>query len=54
MSYNSELLDHYVERYNALDLDGVMALYAEDAVQGMPDGIYERAGTRSEIASRRS
>ena len=41
MSYNSELLDHYVERYNALDLDGVMALYAEDAVQGMPDGIYE-------------
>jgi steroid delta-isomerase-like uncharacterized protein len=41
MSDNSELLDHYVERYNALDLDGVMALYAEDAVQGMPDGTYE-------------
>jgi steroid delta-isomerase-like uncharacterized protein len=41
MSYNSELLDHYVERYNALDLDGVMALYAEDAVQVMPDGTYE-------------
>jgi steroid delta-isomerase-like uncharacterized protein len=41
MSYNSDLLDHYVERYNALDLDGVMALYAEDAVQIMRDGTYE-------------
>ena len=41
MSYNRELLDHYVERYNALDLDGVMALYAEDAVQIMRDGTYE-------------
>ena len=28
-----ELLDRYVERYNAGDLDGVLNLYAEDAVQ---------------------
>jgi len=38
---NKELLDRYVERYNAGDLDAVMDLYAEDAVQGMPDGIFE-------------
>lgn len=41
MSANRELLDRYVERYNAGDLDGVMDLYAEDAVQIMPDGTYE-------------
>jgi steroid delta-isomerase-like uncharacterized protein len=41
MSAYRELLDHYVERYNAGDLDGVMDLYAEDAVQIMPDGTYE-------------
>jgi steroid delta-isomerase-like uncharacterized protein len=41
MSANRELLDRYVERYNAGDLDGVMELYAEDAVQIMPDGTYE-------------
>jgi steroid delta-isomerase-like uncharacterized protein len=41
MSANKELLDRYVERYNAGDLDGVMELYAEDAVQIMPDGTYE-------------
>jgi len=34
------LLDQYVERYNAGDLDGVMDCYAEDAVQWMPDGVY--------------
>ena len=33
MSANRKLLDRYVERYNAGDLDGVMDLYAEDAVQ---------------------
>src|SRR5262249_25264178 len=31
----------YVELYNAGDLDGVMDLYAENSVQGMPDGVYE-------------
>jgi steroid delta-isomerase-like uncharacterized protein len=41
MSANRELLDSYVERYNAGDLDGVMDLYAEDAVQNMPDGTFE-------------
>jgi steroid delta-isomerase-like uncharacterized protein len=41
MSANRQLLDRYVERYNAGDLDGVMDLYAEDAIQIMPDGTYE-------------
>ena len=40
MSANKKLLDRYVERYNAGDLDGVMDLYAEDAVQLMPDGTF--------------
>jgi steroid delta-isomerase-like uncharacterized protein len=40
MSANKKLLDRYVERYNAGDLDGVMDLYAEDAVQNMPDGTF--------------
>jgi steroid delta-isomerase-like uncharacterized protein len=44
MSANRELLDRYVERYNAGDLDGVMELYAEDAVQIMPDGTYDGWG----------
>jgi steroid delta-isomerase-like uncharacterized protein len=41
MSAYSELLDDYVERYNAGDLEAVMELYAQDAVQIMPDGIFE-------------
>jgi steroid delta-isomerase-like uncharacterized protein len=40
MSANRKLLDRYVERYNAGDLDAVMDLYAEDAVQNMPDGTF--------------
>jgi steroid delta-isomerase-like uncharacterized protein len=35
------LLERYVELYNAGDLDGVMDLYAHDAVQIMPDGTFE-------------
>ena len=35
------LYEQYIERYNAGDLDGVMDLYAEDAVQLMPDGFFE-------------
>jgi steroid delta-isomerase-like uncharacterized protein len=35
------LYERYIERYNAGDLDGVMDLYAEDAVQLMPDGLFE-------------
>jgi steroid delta-isomerase-like uncharacterized protein len=41
MSANSDLLDYYVERYNAGDLDACMDLYAEDAVQRMHDGTFE-------------
>ena len=41
MSEYRTLLDRYVELYNAGDLDGCMELYAEDAVQLMPDGIFE-------------
>jgi len=41
MSANRQLLDRYVELYNAVDLDGVLDLYADDAVQGMPDGVFE-------------
>ena len=44
MDANLELLEKYVERYNAGDLDGCMELYAEDAVQLMPDGFYEGRG----------
>jgi len=38
---NKELLDRYVELYNAGDLDACMELYAEDASQRMHDGIFE-------------
>lgn len=45
------LLDRYVELYNAGDLDGVMDLYAEDAVQLMPDGTFEgRSAIRDRLA----
>jgi steroid delta-isomerase-like uncharacterized protein len=40
METNKELLDRYVELYNAGDLDACMALYADDAVQRMHDGIF--------------
>jgi steroid delta-isomerase-like uncharacterized protein len=49
-SYRS-LLERYVELYNAGDLDGVMDLYAEDAVQWMPDGTFEgRSVIRERLA----
>jgi steroid delta-isomerase-like uncharacterized protein len=48
---NRELLDYYVERYNAGDLDAVMELYAEDAVQIMPEGTFEgRSAIRERLA----
>ena len=51
MSEFSELLDLYVERYNALDLDGVMDLYADDAVQLMPEGLFEgKSAIRERLA----
>ena len=46
-----QLLDLYVARYNAGDLDGVMDLYAEDSVQKMPDGTFEgRRAIRERLA----
>lgn len=52
MSAYRKLLDRYVDRYNAGDLDGVMELYADDAVQGMPDGVFEgRAAIRKRLAN---
>jgi steroid delta-isomerase-like uncharacterized protein len=51
MSAYRDLLDTYVERYNARDLDGVMDLYADDAVQNMPDGSFEgRDAIRARLA----
>ena len=51
MSAYRELLDGYVEWYNAGDLDSIMDLYAEDAVQGMPDGVYTgRSAIRDRLA----
>ncbi len=41
METNKELLDRYVELYNAGDLDACMELYAADASQRMHDGIFE-------------
>ena len=37
---SKELLERYVELYNAGDLDACMELYAEDAVQRMHDGTF--------------
>lgn len=51
MGDNRSLLERYVERYNAGDLDTVMDLYAEDAVQVMPDGTFEgRSAIRERLA----
>jgi steroid delta-isomerase-like uncharacterized protein len=52
MTANRKLLDYYVERYNAGDLDAVMDLYAEDAVQLMPDGMFEGRSTIRERLAR--
>jgi steroid delta-isomerase-like uncharacterized protein len=41
MTDNRQLLETYVELYNAGDLDACMELYAEDAVQLMHDGLFE-------------
>jgi steroid delta-isomerase-like uncharacterized protein len=43
METNKELLDRYVELYNAGDLDACMELYADNAVQRMHDGVFEGA-----------
>jgi steroid delta-isomerase-like uncharacterized protein len=41
MSANRKLLERYVELYNAGDLEACIDLYAEEAVQKMPDGTFE-------------
>ena len=41
MDANLRLLEYYIERYNAGDLDACMELYAEDASQRMHDGVFE-------------
>ena len=41
MDANLRLLEYYVERYNAGDLDACMDLYAEGASQRMHDGVFE-------------
>lgn len=51
MGDNRNLLERYVERYNAGDLDTVMGLYAEDAVQAMHDGAFAgRSAIRERLA----
>lgn len=51
MGANEKLLDHYVERYNARDLDTVMTLYSEDASQAMHDGTFVgRTAIRERLA----
>jgi steroid delta-isomerase-like uncharacterized protein len=52
MGSHSKLLERYVERYNAGDLDGCMDLYAEDAVQVMPDGTFVGRSTIKERLAR--
>jgi steroid delta-isomerase-like uncharacterized protein len=41
METNKELLERYVELYNAGDLNACMELYAGDASQRMHDGVFE-------------
>jgi steroid delta-isomerase-like uncharacterized protein len=51
MSANRQILDVYVDCYNAGDLDGVLDLYAEDSVQNMPDGsFFGRSAIRERLA----
>lgn len=51
MGSHRDLLDRYVELYNAGDLVGIMDLYAEDAVQGMPEDTFEgRSKIRERLA----
>jgi predicted ester cyclase len=40
-----KMLEDYVEWYKARDLDAIMDLYADDAVQGMPEGVFKGRST---------
>jgi steroid delta-isomerase-like uncharacterized protein len=44
VSFNKSLLERYVELYNAGDLEACMELYADDAVQMMPEGTFQGRG----------
>jgi steroid delta-isomerase-like uncharacterized protein len=51
MSPNRALLERYVELYNQGDLDACMELYADDAVQRWPDGLFHgRDAIRARLA----
>jgi steroid delta-isomerase-like uncharacterized protein len=51
MSAYRNLLERYVELYNAGDLDACMELYSQDAVQRMHDGTFAgRAAIRERLA----
>ena len=52
MGGNRKILERYVELYNAGDLEACMELYADDAVQTMPDGTYEGRSTIRERLAR--
>ena len=52
MTAGQKLLDRYVELYNAGNLDACMDLYAEDAVQTMPDGTFVGRSTIRERLAR--
>ena len=52
MNTNRDLLERYVELYNAGNLDGCMELYAEDATQRMAEGVtyFGRDSIRERIS----
>jgi steroid delta-isomerase-like uncharacterized protein len=51
MGANRDILERYVELYNAGDLDACMELYADGAVQVMHDGVFEgREAIRARLA----
>jgi steroid delta-isomerase-like uncharacterized protein len=52
METNKELLERYVELYNAGDLDACMQLYAQDASQRMHDGVFEGVDAIAERLAR--
>jgi steroid delta-isomerase-like uncharacterized protein len=49
---NRDILERYVELYNAGDLAACMELYADDAVQVMHDGVFEGREAIEERLSR--
>lgn len=52
MAENRDILERYVELYNAGDLAACMELYADDAIQAMHDGVFEGREAIEERLSR--